>query len=179
MLPFLKTLPSRPGFLEQAAGFDSADLIYRQSRFWLHVIVTLPEVEFQPSGDVVGVDLGLNRPAVCSDNRFLGKKYWREIDRRYFRLKRAHAQLRAFLSSKAEAGGCRVVGVDPRHTSQMCSRCGHVHRSNRRSQSRFVCRACGFELNADLNGARNIARKYLASGGMTAAGGPLSTGLSC
>jgi transposase len=89
------------------------------------------------------------------------------------------ARLRTFLTYKAEAKGCMVVGIDPHCTSQACSRCGHVHRSNRRSQSRFVCRACGFELNADLNAARNIVRKYLASGGMTAAGGPPSTGLSC
>ncbi|MER3556427.1 MAG: hypothetical protein C4331_19395 [Meiothermus sp.] len=72
-----------------------------------------------------------------------------------------------------------MVGVDPRQTSQRCSRCGHTHRSIRRSQSRFLCRACGFELNVDLNAARNIAWKYLASGGIPAAGGPPSTGLSC
>ena len=33
-----------------------------------------------------------------------------------------------------------VVAVDPRHTSQTCSRCGHQARNNRRSRSRFVCR---------------------------------------
>jgi len=75
--------------LDQAVGFDSADLIRRKGRFWLHVVVTLLDVEFQPSGEVVGVDMGLARPAVASNNRFLGKKRWREIDRRYFRLKRA------------------------------------------------------------------------------------------
>jgi IS605 OrfB family transposase len=89
------------------------------------------------------------------------------------------ARLRTFLTYKAEAKGCKVAGIDPRHTSQACSHCGYVHRSNRVSQSRFLCRACGFELNADLNASRNIARKYLASGGMSAAGGPPSTGLSC
>ncbi|WP_157770589.1 RNA-guided endonuclease InsQ/TnpB family protein [Pyrinomonas methylaliphatogenes] len=237
--------------LGRAVGFDSADLIYRKGRFWLHVVVTIPDVEFQPSGDVVGVDMGLSRPAVCSHNRFFGKRRWKEIERRYFRLRRSlqrkgtrsakrhlrklagkvnrfrrdcdhvlsrrivdsvqpgtvivvenlvdirtrtkqrgresrrrlhswsFARLRSFLAYKAAAKGCKVVGVDPRHTSQMCSRCGHVHRRNRRSQSRFLCRACGFELNADLNAARNIARKYLASGGMPAAGGPPSTGLAC
>lgn len=89
------------------------------------------------------------------------------------------AQLRFFLTYKAEAKGCKVVGINPRHTSQMCCHCGYVHRSNRRSQSRFLCGACGFELKADLNAARNIVRKYLAGGGMPAAGGPSSTGLSC
>jgi transposase len=86
------------------------------------------------------------------------------------------AQMRAFLTYKAEAKGCQVVGVDPRHTSQMCSRCGHVHRGNRKSQSVFLCKECGYELNADLNGAKNIAAKYLASVGISDAGGPLSDG---
>jgi transposase len=89
------------------------------------------------------------------------------------------ARLRAFLTYKAEAKGCKVVAVNPRYTSQTCSRCGHAHRSNRRSQSQFLCRACGFELNADINAARNIARKYLAGSGISAIGGPLSTGLLC
>jgi putative transposase len=31
-----------------------------------------------------------------------------------------------------------------------------VEKANRRTQARFRCRACGYELNADLNGARNI-----------------------
>jgi transposase len=63
-----------------------------------------------------------------------------------------------------------VVAVDPRHTSQTCSRCGHQARNNRRSRSRFVCRACGFELHADLIGARNIAAKYRASQGRSPTG---------
>ncbi len=56
-----------------------------------------------------------------------------------------------------------MVGtVDPRHTSQTCSACRHQARNNRRSQGDFWCRSCGYRLNADLNGARNIAAKYLA-----------------
>ncbi|PZA06033.1 MULTISPECIES: RNA-guided endonuclease TnpB family protein [unclassified Meiothermus] len=249
-IPFAAN-PHAQGILDRAVGFGSADLIFRRGRLWLHVAVTLPDPAFQPSGLVVGVDLGLSRPAVGSNNRFFGERRWKEIERRYFRLRRglqrkgthsalrhlrrlagkvnrfrrdcdhvlsrrivnsvqpgtvivvenlvdirsrtkqrgresrrrlhswSFARLKAFLVYKAEAMGCRVVGVDPRHTSQTCSRCGYVHRSNRRSQSRFLCRACGFELNADLNAARNIARKYLAGGGMPAAGGPPSTGPSC
>jgi transposase len=68
-----------------------------------------------------------------------------------------------------------VVAVDPRHTSQACSRCGHTARNNRRSRGRFVCRKCGFELHADLNASRNIAAKYHASVAIRDAGGlPIS-----
>jgi transposase len=35
----------------------------------------------------------------------------------------------------------------------------------------FVCRKCGYTLHADLNGARNIAAKYRAEGGISAVGG--------
>ena len=88
------------------------------------------------------------------------------------------AQLTSFLTYKAEERGLTVAKVDPRHTSQTCSCCGHQARNNRRSQSRFVCRACGFELHADLNVARNIAAKYRASRGISSTGASLSTGVS-
>jgi IS605 OrfB family transposase len=81
------------------------------------------------------------------------------------------AQIKSFVAYKAEGRGCTVAGVDPRHTSQTCSCCGHVARNNRRSRGRFVCRVCGFELHADLNAARNIAAKYHASEGRSLAGG--------
>src|SRR6266498_273009 len=77
----------------------------------------------------------------------------------------------AYYAVKAEERGCTVVAVDPRHTSQACSCCGHTARNNRRSQRVFMCRQCGYHLNADLNAARNIAAKYRASGGRTPAGG--------
>jgi putative transposase len=81
------------------------------------------------------------------------------------------AQLKSFTVYKAEGRGCTVVAVDPRHTSQACSCCGHTARNNRRSRGRFVCRACGFELHADLNAARNIAAKYHANVAIRDAGG--------
>src|SRR5262249_48253556 len=81
------------------------------------------------------------------------------------------ASLKAKIAYKAEEQGCTVVAVDPRHSSQACSRCGHTARNNRRSQSVFICRRCGYHLNADLNAARNIAAKYHASGGTSPAGG--------
>jgi len=81
------------------------------------------------------------------------------------------ASLKAKIEYKAEERGCTVVAVDPRHTSQLCSRCEHSARNNRRSQSVFICRKCNFHLNADLNAARNIAAKYCAGAGISPAGG--------
>ena len=61
----------------------------------------------------------------------------------------------------------RVEKVKPHFTSQRCSACGHVDAESRESQARFVCTACGFACNADVNAARNIA----AGHAVTARGG--------
>lgn len=71
----------------------------------------------------------------------------------------AFLQLRSFIEYKAKIAGIPVVAVNPRHTSQGCNRCGHVSRSNRKSQAIFLCAQCGFSLNADLNAALNIASR--------------------
>jgi IS605 OrfB family transposase len=226
----------------------TADLCYRKGRFYLHVVVQVPAVAIPPTESVVGVDLGLNRPAVTSERAFLGRKRWKEVDRRRFRLTRklqsngsksakrhlkklagrglrfhrdcdhvlskrivqraapgstivlenltnirgrseiggqtkrrlhswSFAQLYGFIRYKAEDSGIRVVRVDPRHTSQTCSRCGYQARNNRRSQALFKCRHCAYSLNADLNAAINIREKYRTSlagvGTPASAGGPV------
>ena len=61
----------------------------------------------------------------------------------------AFDQLRQFVSYKAEAAGVPVVLVDPRNTSRTCSHCGYCDKGNRKSQDKFLCLKCGFELNAD------------------------------
>ena len=61
----------------------------------------------------------------------------------------------------------RVEKIRPAFTSQRCSACGHVDPESRESQACFVCTACGFACNADVNAARNIA----AGHAVTARGG--------
>jgi putative transposase len=61
----------------------------------------------------------------------------------------------------------RVEKINPAFTSQRCSACGHVDAKSRESQARFVCTACGFACNADVNAAQNIA----AGHAVTARGG--------
>ena len=74
--------------MEKATGFDSADVFSRDGRWFLHLVVTLPEIEVELTGEVVGCDFGITRPAVCSNNQFFGKRRWKEVEKRYFRLKR-------------------------------------------------------------------------------------------
>lgn len=230
----------------------SADLCYHKDIFTLHIVVSVPDPVVAPSNEVIGVDLGLNRPAVTSNRLFLGERRWKEQERRIFRLRRklqkagtrsakrhlkklsgklfrqrkdhdhvlskrivqgaapgstivlenlkhirdtskitkktetkrrlhswSFAQLFGFIEYKGQEYGMAVVKVDPRHTSQRCSRCGHTARNNRRSQSLFLCRACGYCLNADLNASCNIRDKYcLATDGTPVGSGDPSECLS-
>ena len=226
---------------------SSADLCYRQGRYFLHIVVSQSAPIVASSEKVIGVDLGLTHPAVTSNRAFLGERRWKEQERRIFRLRRnlqkkntksakrhlkklsgqrfrqrkdhdhvlskhlvqsatpgstivlenlsnirehvthrkgegqrrmhswSFAQLHAFTAYKAEARGIQVIKVDPRHTSQTCSRCGYQARNNRRSQSLFLCRQCGYCLSADLNAAYNIRDKHLAC--LASEGTPLAGGL--
>lgn len=73
------------------------------------------------------------------------------------------AQLQKFIEYKAQAKGVKVVYIDGRYSSQKCSKCGYISRKNRKDQAHFICEKCGYQLNADLNASRNIAKNYLAS----------------
>lgn len=231
------------------ARIRCADLVFRKGRFTLHVVIDLPDVAFTPNGEAIGVDLGVCCPAVTSDRRFYGKKHWREVEKRTFRLRRklqsngsksakrhlrtlagrtqrfrrdcdhvlsknilsgvesgtvivvenltnirtrvkasrgeakrrlhswSFAQLKSLLEYKAEAVGCQIVGIDPRHTSQRCNACGHIYRGNRPSRSRFVCRKCNHRANADLNASKNIRDKHLV-GWSSPSGASLSIGVT-
>lgn len=224
-----------PPYASYALGCPvaTADLICKKGKWYLHVVVVVDDVPFVDNGQAIGVDMGVCRPAVTSDGRLHGKKRWREVSNKRFRLKRklqsngsksakrhlrrlagrqqrfrrdcdhvlskrilegvasgttvvienltdirsrvrvrhgessrrlhswSFAQLRSFLVYKAEDRGARVIGIDPRHTSQRCNVCGHIYRGNRPSQSRFICRKCGHKANPDVNAAKNVRDKHL------------------
>ena len=83
---------------------------------------------------------GRNVAAKAGLNREIGKSGWGALVKR--------------LEDKAPG---RVQKVPAAYTSQRCSACGHTARENRESQAVFLCTACGYACNADLNAARNIA----------------------
>jgi len=66
----------------------TVDLVQKRGRWYLHVVVRVPAPEGEPTEAVVGVDLGVTRAAVTSDNRFHGQRRWRELEARDFRLRR-------------------------------------------------------------------------------------------
>lgn len=210
----------------------SADLFLRKNGVFLHIVFEKEVTDIAPIGKVVGIDRGINKIAVTSENQFFNGKHIKHISNRYEKLRsslqscgsksakrhlrklskkenrfradvnhkiskqivdslepgtiivledlksiRQNARLRKkerkqlhkwnffqfqqFLTYKAEAKGIRVEYVDSRYTSQKCSVCGYISRSNRQSQAVFKCRHCGFSLNADLNASRNIRQNYL------------------
>jgi IS605 OrfB family transposase len=69
----------------------------------------------------------------------------------------AFRRLYEYVSYKAPDQEISVEKVEPNHTSQRCSRtdCGFTHEDNRHGD-RFKCQKCGYEVNADYNGAKNI-----------------------
>ncbi len=72
-------------------------------------------------------------------------------------------QLRSFVHYKAQRNGVQVMLVNPAYTSRTCSVCSHCEKANRKSQSEFLCKSCGHNVNADLNAAFNIRRLGLSS----------------
>ena len=53
-----------------------------------------------------------------------------------------------------------VVLVNPDFTSQMCPKCGHISKNNRKSQETFYCEKCNHKNNADINAAKNIKSRF-------------------
>ena len=60
---------------------------------------------------------------------------------------------------KSEMVGIKVVKVSEEYTSQTCSSCGVVRKSNRKYRGLYICKNCGVVLNADVNASRNILQK--------------------
>lgn len=230
-----------PAYYEQYVTSDwqqeSADLLYRNGSFWLHLVVSCAVPSVEPTGHVIGIDLGINRLAVTSHPLYFGGKHVKETNNRYFRLRRklqgkgtksakrhlkklssrlkrfqhdvnhviakrivatcqpgdmlamenltdirdrtrgrrdqrramshwSFAQLQRLLIYKAAWKGVSVHLIDARYTSQKCSRCGHIEKRNRTSQSEFSCQKCGYRNNADENASYNIRDNSLASRAM-------------
>lgn len=71
-------------------------------------------------------------------------------------------QLVSYTTYKAESAGRQVILIDPRNTSQMCSRCGQIVKK-KLSDRVHKCPSCNLKMDRDLNAAINILRLGLQS----------------
>jgi putative transposase len=137
------------------AGVKSYRVTRDRAGRWHVAFAAIPAPFPAPgSGQVVGIDRGVVVSAALSTGELL-------------HVPGLTARERTRLRRLAEKAPGRVEKVYPAFTSQRCSACGHVDPKSRESQARFVCTACGFTDNADVNAARNIA----AGHAVTARGG--------
>jgi len=230
----IKVPISIPEYFKQYLAWKrcSAELFFRKNKVFLNIVFSKDIADPELTGKVIGIDRGIKKIAVTSENQFFGGGQIKKVSKRYEKLRNAlqacgskpakrhlrkisrkenrfradanHVitkrivesldngtviaiekltgirqavrlrkkqrrdlhkwnffQFEQFLTYKAEARGIKIEHVDARYTSQKCSACGHVSRSNRQSQSVFKCKHCGFSLNADLNASRNIRQNYL------------------
>jgi len=67
-------------------------------------------------------------------------------------------KLKEYIKYKALERGILVVEVPEYNTSKQCSRCGSMN-TERLSQGLFICNDCGYQVNADVNGAKNILKR--------------------
>lgn len=102
-----------------------------------------------------------------------GKSVDGDVEKGYEYLLRywSYYQLQSMIEYKAASHGIKVRYIDPYHTSQTCSYCGHWEKGQREGQAVFRCKNPECEkgkgkknkdgeyegINADWNAARNIA----------------------
>jgi len=107
---------------------------------------------------IVQTAQGTSRGIALEDLTHIRERAQRTVTKRHRRVLHSwgFCQLRAFIAYKAALAGVGVVYVNPAYTSQTCSACGHCEKANRKCQSKFLCRSCGFSAHADVNAAVNI-----------------------
>ena len=69
-------------------------------------------------------------------------------------------RLKEYVKCKALERGIAVIEVSELNTSKQCSRCGSMN-AKRPSQGVFICKDCGYQINGDVNGAKNIMKRAM------------------
>jgi putative transposase len=64
------------------------------------------------------------------------------------------------LKQKLDLKHIRYASVPAAYSSQQCSCCGYIDRSNRPTQEKFICKFCEYTDNADVNASKNIAKRF-------------------
>jgi len=65
----------------------------------------------------------------------------------------------------AAKSGKRLYRVNPKHTSQTCSKCNHVDAASKNGE-KFICTNCGHIDDANWQAARNVLQKAISQNGL-------------
>lgn len=125
----------------------------RWKRFvdWMNHNISRHVVDELDAGDVVVMeDLTHIRESKDSGTKWVHKWSFRDLQDK--------------IEYKARLKGVKPVYINPRNTSNECSKCGCIEKESR-CGGFFDCVECGFTLDADLNAARNIAQRYMRNTG--------------
>lgn len=71
----------------------------------------------------------------------------------------AFAKLKTLIEYKANLRGIKILSTSEAYTSQKCHHCGKILKSNRKHRGLYHCK-CGWQAQADINGALNIFEKH-------------------
>ena len=99
-----------------------------------------------------------------SASRKLGTSKGRKLN--YIINSMSFGMFQNFLTYKCLDLGIKVEKIHPAYTSKTCSRCGCRKATSRPKQDKFLCQDCKYQLDADLNGSRNIRNFYRNSNGL-------------
>ena len=60
------------------------------------------------------------------------------------------------LEYKLKGNGGELIKVDPKYLSQICPKCRHISKKNRKRQAKFKYVKCGYYGNADYVASVNL-----------------------
>ncbi len=173
-------LKIRRRFSAFRASLGKAKLLWRIKASKEKESRCMRDINHKASAAIIRQALAVEKPIIVLE-RLQGIRQRPKSGKRLNRMLHSWAfrQLQQFIEYKANWNGIPVAYVKPEFTSQKCSSCSFTGKANRKGKA-FACRKCGYQLNADLNAAINIAKKYknFASGYMLDALGEVATPLT-
>ena len=147
---------------------QALDRLEGKERNWVHLqnhIFSKSIIEFAKKHNAGVIQMESLKDFGKDESGTIGIKY--KFLTRYW----SYYELQTMIEYKANAAGIEVRYVDPYHTSQTCSFCGHYEPNQRPNQPTFICKnpECNkgkgkvqsdgsyTGISADWNAARNIA----------------------
>lgn len=127
--------------IDRTWKIGGADLVWRRGTYYLNVTQSKDAPEERATSETLGVDLGIVNLATDSEGETFSGAQVKAVRERYHK----HRQILQKVGTRSAK----------RHLKKIS---GHCEKANPQSQASFLCRQCGFCLNADLNAAINISR---------------------